>query len=321
MKEILISTSFASFNDPINNNIQRKFLSSLENQTYKNFKLVVILFDQDEIIKILKEYDIEYIFVYSYISDQAKSIGMSVDPYKWITESISKISNEDIFIFTFADFFFPNTMLEKIVQNFEENLIAISYPILKKKIKDIENKKIFDITKKKYVKNCFKLDPNKYVSEFFILDTNLFKNNLSKNVFAKNSFVQLSGLNYIQVFSHLSKNKKNLFYEFQIINFYNDYQNQNTKKMHENTTKYEKQIEKSGSDLSKNLYASFGEKNKLKKKFFYGPFRKINNINEFKIKGNFFQILHYKYFIKLSYIINFFIKGAKKLENILNFEK
>lgn len=313
MKEILISTSFASFNNTENNKIQRKFLSSLENQTYKNFKLVVILFDQDEIIEILKEYDINYIFVNSNISNQAKNIGMSVDPYIWITDSISKITNEEIFIFTFADFFFPNTMLEIIVKNFEKNLIAISYPILKKKFRDFENDKIFDITKKKYVKNYFKLDPNKYVSEFFILDANLLKNHLSKNVFAKGSFVQLSGLNYIQVFSHLSKNKKNFFYKFQIVNFYNDYENQDTKEMHDNTTKFEKQIEKTGLDLSKNLYFSFGKKNNLKRNLFYGPFRKINNINEFKIIGNNFQILRYKCFIISSYIINFFIKSTKKI--------
>lgn len=310
-KKIIISTSFKSFKNKINSKIQHSFLQSLESQNYSNFELVVNLFNQPEIKKNLKKYKFKIKYINCKLPITSKKIGASFSFYTWMRNSINYAKNNcDIYVFCFADYIFEKKFLSVVNDKVGNDTLAISYPILKKKINQIKINKQYDIKNHKIINHEFFLDPNSFVNENFFISSNLLQNKITRNIFNNDNFDILHGINFIQLFGALSKKKINIYYHTKQTCIYNDYKEKTTKKNH--LVHYQNKY-----DISHNLFYKFKKKKIiLDKKFFFGPLRKINNIKSFKINGKYYQIFIFNVWLCFNIIkkvltINYFKKIIK----------
>lgn len=125
MKKILICTTFREFNGYSNDKIQRLFLESLKNQSYKNWELIVTIFKEKNIENTLKELSIPYRCYYDN-SDKYKFSLTTV-----LLNCIASINDEpSIIIWTTCDVIFDNNFFEKIISNYRAYIGGTSHPHL-----------------------------------------------------------------------------------------------------------------------------------------------------------------------------------------------
>ena len=89
--------------------------------------------------------------------------------FSWISDSMNYAvnSNAEIFVFSFADYIFENNFLDVLNKEITNDVLAISYPIIKRKFSDLGTSLQYDIKYKKYIKSEFCLNPNIFVNENF----------------------------------------------------------------------------------------------------------------------------------------------------------
>ena len=115
------------------------------------------------------------------------------------------------YVFSFADYIFENNFLDVLNKEITNNVLAISYPIIKRKFSDLGTSLQYDIKYKKYIKSEFCLNPNIFVNENFFLDINLLRKAENKLIFNKYNFDPLQGINFVQLFNSINCTKKYLF--------------------------------------------------------------------------------------------------------------
>ena len=312
-KRIVISTSLKNFGDNENSRIQHLFLDSLEKQKYSNFEVVICLFNQPEIKEHVKKYKFKKTFIECELPKESKVIGATYSFFSWISDSMNYAVNSsgEIYVFSFADYIFENNFLDVLNKEITNNVLAISYPIIKRKFSDLGTSLQYDIKYKKYIKNEFYLNPNIFVNENFFLDINLLRKEENKLIFNKYNFDPLQGINFAQLFNSINCTKKNIYFKTKQTCVYNNYNDEITLQNH-------KASYLSTSDKSHEIYTKIINYITLDKNLFYGPFRKINNVSRFKIIGSLNERFRYSLWIYNYYIYNFAIKLFSK---IFNFKK
>ncbi|QTA38496.1 hypothetical protein JYK00_02965 [Thermosipho ferrireducens] len=123
--KIFLCTTFRDFNGTENDEIQRQFLRSIENQNYKNFELVVTLFGEK---KVQQEVE-KYMFKSAFFHDKAGHYKYSLSQV--LMNGIKyALANEENFIILWstADIIFTNNFFETIIKNYKKNLLGTSHP-------------------------------------------------------------------------------------------------------------------------------------------------------------------------------------------------
>jgi len=124
MKKILICTTFREFNGSSNDQIQRLFLSSLKNQTYNNWELIVTTFNEKNVENTLNQLSIHNKVFYSH----NKSCRFSLtEVFENCISSIEE-TDKNIIIWTTCDVIFDNNFFENIIKNYSKNFCGTSHP-------------------------------------------------------------------------------------------------------------------------------------------------------------------------------------------------
>ncbi|HQC49762.1 MAG: hypothetical protein ACOX0H_02635 [Patescibacteria group bacterium] len=169
MKKIFICTTFREFDGSENDKIQRMFLNSLKNQTYKNWELIVTIFHEKNVETVLNELNIPSKLFYNKNDNYRFSL---TEVFENCVNSIKK-EDEGILIWTTCDVVFDNNFFETIVDNYKENYCGTSHPHFI--FKDIES---FKNNKKK--KEC----PAEGIDTIFF-DANIFLDDKNFDIIKK----------------------------------------------------------------------------------------------------------------------------------------
>tara|TARA_B100000959_G_C14891795_1_gene587060 strand:- start:93 stop:986 length:894 start_codon:yes stop_codon:yes gene_type:complete len=137
-KKILIATTFRNFNGSENDKIQRMFLNSLVNQSYKNFKLIITVFKEKNVQTEISKYPIDAVF-YKHNTPEEYKFSMSV-----LTENLIKEINlciNSIGMWTTCDVIFDSNFFSEISKNSSDNFFGTSHPhITYKNLNDFNEK-------------------------------------------------------------------------------------------------------------------------------------------------------------------------------------
>lgn len=157
-KSIVISTTFRDFVGNKNDQMQIMFLNSLKRQKYQRFILVVSIFGEKNVEKIVKEkMGAKCIFIKENPTDYQFSISDTIK-----NGIIFGLENSyDIFLDCSSDIYLEKNMLQTIVQYYQEGYAGISHPNI-----------VLEQKKNCFVKNLGHLDRGIDIRFF---DINLFR--------------------------------------------------------------------------------------------------------------------------------------------------
>lgn len=314
-KNVYIFTTFREFNEgDVDTRIQLKFLESLENQKNKNFHFFPIIYNEKNVEKFVSNYKIKFTPIYSnktkYLLSQNNYWSLS-DCLKIISQ-VEGIENK-IILWTLADNLFDENFIEKIVSNFSLNYSGSVFPQLYfKSINDAKNHNIYDPANSKYIKSIFQYNPNRYICDLFFCDGNLFNDNKLKVLIKdKNIFDGVYPGFLLGLIATFGKKNINLYGETFVSTILNDRTKDSFKNNHFNKKNLDK-IEKQAKDL-KIIF----QNTDLKKKYYSGPFRKININSKLQIINKKLKF-QFSIFYKIYYILNFFIRSYRFAKNKIN---
>lgn len=173
-KKIYISTTFREFDGSANDEIQRLFLYSLKSQTYKNWQLVVTVFNEKTVKDVVRS-----------IIPHAVIIKTGTDGYRFsltdvLVNTILVAGNDkkSVIIWTTCDVVFENNFFENIVKNYSKNVSGTSHPhMIYKNIEDL--KSICD----NFIYN------NKHGIDTLFFSTNILASERVKNIIEKYRFI------------------------------------------------------------------------------------------------------------------------------------
>lgn len=166
MKKIFICTTFREFNGNENDKIQRLFLQSIVNQTYKNHELIVTIYKEKKIEETLNELKLLHSCFYSKNTECRFSL---TEVLLNCIES-TKNENEAIIIWTTCDVIFSNNFFQEIINNYSKNFCGTSHPHITYANTDHLNKNL-----------PLKQIPAEGIDTIFF-DSNIFKNENNKRI-------------------------------------------------------------------------------------------------------------------------------------------
>jgi len=176
--KIFICTTLRDFNNTRNDEIQKLFLKSIENQTYKNIELLISLFGEKNVQDEIRKYSFKSVFFQN-----------KLDNYKYshtsVVSNALKYANsqatEYILLWTTADVIYPIDFFEKVLKNYYNRpTMGTSHPHeLYESITDFQNNK-----KKKNKTNLFSGFDLLYFDSKFL--NNPLVNNFITNVYFYN---------------------------------------------------------------------------------------------------------------------------------------
>jgi len=123
--KIIICTTFRDFNGSENDEIQKAFLKSIENQTYQNFELVVTLFGEKNVQKEVEKFNFKSSFFNSSIEGHRYSLT------KVILNAIDQAEKENglyLIFWTTCDIIYDDNFFEIVIKNYTNNIIGTSHP-------------------------------------------------------------------------------------------------------------------------------------------------------------------------------------------------
>ena len=123
-RKIIICTTFREFNGNSNDKIQRLFLESIKEQTYKNFILSVTTFGEKNVEKVLVQEEIPHIIFKGDAGEYRFSLTQVLQ------NAISLIINSDshIILWTTCDVIFEKDFFENIINEFKPGYCGTSLP-------------------------------------------------------------------------------------------------------------------------------------------------------------------------------------------------
>ncbi|WP_324778941.1 hypothetical protein [Thiobacillus sedimenti] len=126
--KILVAVTFRDFNGSENEKIQRLFIESLRNQTYKNWRMVVTVFNEKFVEREVSAYPIDASF---YSSGPVSGYRFSLtDVLLNAVSEASKCDERTIVVWTTCDILLEPNFFEELVRNRTDNFFAISHPHL-----------------------------------------------------------------------------------------------------------------------------------------------------------------------------------------------
>ena len=307
-KEILICVTFRDFDNENNIKIQKTFLDSLEKQTYKNFTLIVTIFNEKKVEDYLNFYNFKKKFIYSTLENFHMSWSeLIINSFKFIEK------DKNIILWTNADNIFDANYLYEVNKNFEDKYSGTSWPMFHYRTKDdLEKNKLFlndQLFKKneKYInnnffnliirpflkKNYFKYDPNLWVPDNIFIDGNILLKEENQKLFSDYKMNGYwPGSSQVLMLGMLGQKKINLFFKTKVKAIRNIDFNWTYNKLFFNQNTYNK--------LIVNEYVNF---KKINYKFHLNHrFCKINQNFQFKIISNINNILEFKLY-KIIWVI------------------
>lgn len=122
---ILIGVTFRDFNGSANEAIQRLFLQSINDQTYRNWKLVVTIFNEKHVQEEIEKCAMNAVF---YTTGPVTEHRFSLTEVLLNTISESRREHNSIVLWTTCDILYQPDFFQKLIENYSENLFAISHP-------------------------------------------------------------------------------------------------------------------------------------------------------------------------------------------------
>lgn len=213
MKTILVCTTFREFNGNSNDQIQRLFLKSLYNQEYKNWKLIVTVFNEKNVEKVLNELKIPHRIYYNPSNEYKFSFT------KVLLNGIKSIEDygKNVVLWTTCDVIFESNFFGNIISHFSELYCGTSHPHIRYSTID------------KYKQNQhLHIDPTFGMDTLFF-DADIFLDEKSKDMIKKyeNKGWGLYEHFLVGVGQLFSKMMINLWYENKIHKIINDPQADN----------------------------------------------------------------------------------------------
>jgi hypothetical protein len=123
MKKIIICTTFREFNGNENAQMQNLFLESLKSQTYKNFELIVTIFNEKNVEKELLDSKLPFQTHTNPTSEYRFSLS------EVLLNGLKSVTENDIIVWTTSDIIFNKDFLEITEKEVRERTCAISYPL------------------------------------------------------------------------------------------------------------------------------------------------------------------------------------------------
>jgi hypothetical protein len=221
-KKILLVTTFREFNDGIDANIQTFFLKKLEEQTYKNFELIVTSFQEKKVLENLKKTNLNF----SFYQSNSKSIYSLTE---MLINSINHIvPDETIVVLTTADHILdPNyfQILSKVVTAGVSGTCFPNYQYLS--VEDYIKRNPYNIFNKRYSKHLFSHDPNAAVPETFFYDGNLLLNETVQETY-RTHWIEgfITGIDNVQIFGLVGEKHINIYPLTKVHNILNESANE-----------------------------------------------------------------------------------------------
>jgi hypothetical protein len=135
-KKIYIATTFREFDDSANDEIQRVFLSSLQNQSYKNWQLVVTVFHEKTVKNVVRSIIPDAIIM------KTDAVGYKFSLTDVLLNAIRVASNDkkSVIMWTTCDVVFENNFLENIIRNYSRSFSGTSHPhMIYSNLEDLKN--------------------------------------------------------------------------------------------------------------------------------------------------------------------------------------
>ena len=124
--KILLCSTFRDFKGTENDEIQKMFLTSIENQSYKNYELVITLFGERNVQKELEKYNLKSTFVNGSVKDDYR---YSLTHVVLNALCYAEEQEQDfIVLWTTCDVIYDSDFFEVIVNNYRQNTIGTSHP-------------------------------------------------------------------------------------------------------------------------------------------------------------------------------------------------
>jgi len=321
MKEILVCMTFREFDGGRNAKIQSTVLKSIENQTYKNFRLIVTNYREEKVKKELEKYNFKFEF------HQSKLIEHSEYRLSWSEIIINCFQhlepNKNIILWTQADCIFENNFFEEIINNFSEGVSGTSWPefqyaslddyYLKKTISnrdiihDKSSNRYNDITKYLPRKSFFHFDAGLWVPDLLYLDGDIFLDSQNVKKFKKYLIRGAwPGQAQTIMFGFLGKKRINLIFKSKVHEIQNvrDEDLLLINKHGFTGTEAEKEWYKKDSRImieesySIKQYLKYLKENSIEKKYWPSRFSKLYQHFEFEVIGTAGEKLKFKlYFL------------------------
>ena len=124
--KIIVCSTFRDFKGTENDEIQKVFLKSLENQTYKNFEIVVTLFGEKNVQNEVEKFKFDSYF-YDSVVDSNYRYSLTKVLLNTI-EHANKKYDDYIIFWTTCDVIYDSNFFETIINNYNTNTIGTSHP-------------------------------------------------------------------------------------------------------------------------------------------------------------------------------------------------
>jgi len=124
--KIIVCFTCRDFKGTENDEIQKLFLKSIENQTYKNFEVVVTLFGEKNVRDEVKKFKFD-----SYFYDSVVDSNYRYSLTKVLLNAIEHASrkyDDYVIVWTTCDVIYDSNFFETIINNYNTNIIGTSHP-------------------------------------------------------------------------------------------------------------------------------------------------------------------------------------------------
>ena len=127
MKKIILCTTFRDFTGSSNDDIQKKFLTSIEDQSYKDFEVVVTLFGEKNVRNELNKYSFMTSFYDGSTGDYRYTLS---DVINNAIDYAFEEYNDFILLWTTCDVIFEVDFFKNVVLAMEKSEVGTSHPHL-----------------------------------------------------------------------------------------------------------------------------------------------------------------------------------------------
>lgn len=210
MKKIIITTTFRDFKGNINDKMQLQFLNSLTKQTYQNYVLVVTIFKEKNVERVVKKILGEKAVFYNSIIEDEYRYSLS----KVLLNGIDygKEIGADILIDCSGDIILQNNFLETVVNNYSELYSGISHPNI---FFDVNEN--FEVIKKR-LGQCNRGIDIRFFDFKLLVDKNVYK------YLQRYTFLDWGGFEHFltAICIKYSSKKINIFNESKVVKFENN---------------------------------------------------------------------------------------------------
>jgi len=124
--KIIVCSTFRDFKGTENDEIQKVFLRSLENQTYKNFEIVVTLFGEKNVKREVEKFNFDSYF-YDSVVDSNYRYSLTKALLNTV-EHANKKYDDYLILWTTCDVIYDDNFFETIINHYSVNTIGTSHP-------------------------------------------------------------------------------------------------------------------------------------------------------------------------------------------------